>query len=617
MKESLSGLTQPLVVAKHARFVFLTFFILLLTGCRHPVFIHDVETEQKPWSHTNFFNNPDNFQFVIVSDRCGGHRPGVFPRAAQKLNLLRPEFVMSVGDLIEGYKTDKEAVIKERKEFDSFIKYFEMPFFYVPGNHDLSNKEMAKIWEDFFGRRYYYFIYKDVLFVCLDSQENIDENNNGKNLGAVQINWVKEVLQKYPYVRWTCFFMHQPLWVYEEPLIGADGKEYPPRITGFREIEKELAGRNYTVFAGHLHHYTKYIRNDKKYFILATTGAYSKLRGPFFGEFDHGVWVTMDEQGPVLANLMIDGIYDENVVTEKSAAFANSVQFVSDEEKSSDDKLIFRLPLKNQFHHSLEYNLTWNNAGRNWRISPDHAEGIIEPGKEEVIKFEAVPSAKESLLYPFCEARFHAGNEIDVIAKLEIERAIRRLKRPVSQALYIIEKPAINGNLDDPAWHNAQKIEDFQTMFGEKISAPTVAYTAYDETNLYVAVKCFEPNMAGIKAAVKKHNGPVWEDDSVEIFIDTNKDRKTYFQLIVNSIGTTYTNSSEIKPLLATGKDSESWMVEIAIPWKDLHSEAPEKSQIMGFLLVRTRTQKDEVQQYPALYGGNHQPDLFGDLRFE
>ena len=55
-----------------------------------------------PWSSLDLNNDPNNFQFAIVTDRTGGHRAGVFPDAIRKLNLLQPEFVISVGDLIEG-----------------------------------------------------------------------------------------------------------------------------------------------------------------------------------------------------------------------------------------------------------------------------------------------------------------------------------------------------------------------------------------------------------------------------------------------------------------------------------------------------------------------------------
>ena len=41
-----------------------------------------------PWSHLEVNNDPDNFQFAIVTDRTGGHRAGVFMDAINKLNLL-------------------------------------------------------------------------------------------------------------------------------------------------------------------------------------------------------------------------------------------------------------------------------------------------------------------------------------------------------------------------------------------------------------------------------------------------------------------------------------------------------------------------------------------------
>lgn len=44
-----------------------------------------------------------------------------------------------------------------------------------------------------------------------------------------------------------------------------------------------------------------------------TRGGGSRLRGVRYGEFDHITWVTMKPDGPVLANLMLDGIYPEDM----------------------------------------------------------------------------------------------------------------------------------------------------------------------------------------------------------------------------------------------------------------------------------------------------------------
>src|SRR5262245_33079512 len=92
--------------------------------------------DRNPWTHTRLNNDPNEFQFVIVSDRTGGHRPGVFSRAVEKLNLLQPEFVLSVGDLIEGGNKGEDKLDAEWKELDGYVSRLKMPFFYVPGNHD-------------------------------------------------------------------------------------------------------------------------------------------------------------------------------------------------------------------------------------------------------------------------------------------------------------------------------------------------------------------------------------------------------------------------------------------------------------------------------------------------
>ncbi|MFT5088431.1 MAG: hypothetical protein ACI906_002827 [Candidatus Latescibacterota bacterium] len=260
-----------------------------------------------PWSGLDLNNDPNNFQFAIVTDRTGGHRPGVFPDAIGKLNLLQPEFVMSVGDLIEGNTEDQAQLDMEWDEFNGFIDELEVPFFYLPGNHDITNEYMAKDWERRFGRAYYHFVYRDVLFLCLNT-----EGPPTSQISPEQVEYAARVLAENKDVRWTLVFQHKPLWAYDN-------------APGWADMEALLQGREHTVFAGHFHNYLKYERNDSKYFILATTGGGSGLRGPLFGQFDHVVWVTMTDSGPRIANLLLEGIWDEDVRTEKTSGLIDAL----------------------------------------------------------------------------------------------------------------------------------------------------------------------------------------------------------------------------------------------------------------------------------------------------
>jgi hypothetical protein len=82
---------------------------------------------------------------------------------------------------------------------------------------------------------------------------------------------------------------------------------------GWLEVEKLLEGRPYTVFCGHIHRYHKFVRNGMNYYQLATTGGASRMRGLRYGEFDHFAWVTMKKDGPVIANVMLDGVFPEDM----------------------------------------------------------------------------------------------------------------------------------------------------------------------------------------------------------------------------------------------------------------------------------------------------------------
>lgn len=92
----------------------------------------------------DFRNDPDVFQFAILADRTGGERPGVFTDAIRKLNLLQPEFVISVGDLIEG-SGDRNILDAEWDEFDSFVEALENMSLYRQTELDSLNIEAVGI----------------------------------------------------------------------------------------------------------------------------------------------------------------------------------------------------------------------------------------------------------------------------------------------------------------------------------------------------------------------------------------------------------------------------------------------------------------------------------------
>lgn len=292
-------------MSRHARSI-PPLFALLAVACatsdRATVDAHvSVAASSSPWTSLAVDDSNEDFDFVVVTDRTGEHRDGVFESAMPKVNLLQPAFVMSVGDMIEGYSEDRSVLDAEWEEFEGFIAQLGMPFFYVPGNHDLSNETMAHVWRERFGASYYHFIYKDVLFLALNSElfsmvSQPGTSLAGPDLQADQLAYAERVLADHPNVRWTLVFIHQPLW---------DAQQIHP---DWLKIEGWLGDRPHTVFAGHIHEYTLHRRHGRDYITLATTGGGSGMRGLLHGEFDHVALVSMRKHGPVIANLLLDGI---------------------------------------------------------------------------------------------------------------------------------------------------------------------------------------------------------------------------------------------------------------------------------------------------------------------
>ena len=280
-------------------FLFILICFLTKAVAQNKLQLQKINSENKPWTYEHVNDHKNKFNFVVVTDRTGGERKGIWQKGIDKINLMQPAFVVSVGDLINGYTKDLEKINNEWEEFNSLVKKLEMPFFYVAGNHDYTNEVMENEWFKRFGSDYYHFLYKNVLFICLNSEHGYTALKN-PDLGEEQVKFVEKILKKNTNVDWTMIFMHQPLWLKES------GKNW-------LKVENLLKGRDHSVFTGHHHKYKLHQRNKNDYFVLATMGGGSELRGIEYGEFDHFMFITMTERGPYFSNLMLDGIEDKNI----------------------------------------------------------------------------------------------------------------------------------------------------------------------------------------------------------------------------------------------------------------------------------------------------------------
>lgn len=317
--------------------IFLLLSISLHNAYSSEVFRYNESAMEKakPWTSENFKNNPDNFQFAIIGDRTGGANvQDTFALAMDQINLLQPEFVINVGDIIEGYADDKKELNAMWDEAEELTGKLQMPFFYTRGNHDVSFPGGKEVWQERHGPGYYYFVYKDVLFMVLDSEDNprpepppeikeltktykrlqVEDPAKAREMLAEfmgseaivaalgqpaefpesQRAWIKKTLEDNANARWTFLFLHEPVW--ENP------------SDSFKEVKKLLKGRDYTFFAGHLHYYDYDNIDGREYITIGPAGASWHHDGP--GNVDHITWVTMTEDGPQIGNIALKGIFD-------------------------------------------------------------------------------------------------------------------------------------------------------------------------------------------------------------------------------------------------------------------------------------------------------------------
>ncbi|NQT93719.1 MAG: sialate O-acetylesterase [Lentisphaerae bacterium] len=188
------------------------------------------------------------------------------------------------------------------------------------------------------------------------------------------------------------------------------------------------------------------------------------------------------------------------------------------------------------------------------------------------------------------------------------------------------EAPTIDGKLEADEWKAARALGPFRIIESYSYSRyPTETRIAYDEQNLYVVFRCAEMDLDDLACGAGSRDGAVWDDDSVEIFLDTDLDGTTYYQYAVNANGVIFDTKNRWGSnwngpcTVATGREKEAWIVEMAIPWKTLEMPAPGPRAQVGLQLARTRPQAPiEWSQWAPTQGPtNHRPSHFGLLMFE
>jgi len=150
---------------------------------------------------------------------------------------------------------------------------------------------------------------------------------------------------------------------------------------------------------------------------------------------------------------------------------------------------------------------------------------------------------------------------------------------------------------------------------GESVSEPTEAYLGYDQRNLYVVFVCFD-DPRKVRARMSRRED-IYDDDQVEIILDTFHDRRRAYAFQTTPLGvqwdaiwTEASREEETQSHFDTSFDTvwnsrgkvtnRGFVVWMEIPFKSLRFPAA-KVQEWGLILYRGITRKTEDSFWPHI----------------
>jgi len=206
-----------------------------------------------------------------------------------------------------------------------------------------------------------------------------------------------------------------------------------------------------------------------------------------------------------------------------------------------------------------------------------------------------------------------------VYSPAQIRRSVRAVRFPTA--------PVMDGSVDDAVWQQAGITGDFvqtEPRYGEPATLPTDVRIGYDDKAVYFLIVCHDPQPERLAAAITRRDGPLEDDDSIMILLDTFDDDNTGYFFGTNLLGTQLDgriadNGRSSKSewdgtwLCASQRVESGWVAELAIPFSTLRFKTgPDVT--WGLNIARSCPRNLEVDLWSGPQEQFYMVSRFGDL---
>ncbi len=548
-------------------------------------------------------------RFAVIGDRTGGAVPGIYEKIVTEVERMKPDFVFTVGDMIEGYTDDTTLVKQEWEEYKLIISPLSMPIYFTPGNHDIWGDTAVDFYQRYIGKPYYSFNYQGIHFTILD-------NSRYDSIGAMpkeQLDWLVNDLKKSRKEKYTIVFFHKPFW-------------YETIAKSKTDLWHSLF-INYgvdAVFSGHNHFYYTEKYEGILYTAVGSSGGSYNEPGPT-GLGYHFTWVTVNDKGISVAPIKMGSVlpWEEVTIDDLKSIdkiILSGISFVKpvsvNENFTLADSIVevkFWNPNNDLI---LEDTIEWE-IPEGWTVQPKTKILKIEGQESTMVKFRIKNKRK---LYPvptlITQFPYALGKNYSAKKPLAVARKVNCFRVGTS--------PVIDGNISEPIWQ--KPVKRFFAPDGSSIIIDsTNFYFAYDNNNIYVAAYCKESKIDSIYAKVTEQDGAVYGEDCVGYFFCPDLEKGIVYQIYFNPFGTYFDQKIIFKPdgefevdrtwngiyEVKTTRGSNFWSIEARIPINQLETTVASGQQwLVNFRRKQRRFNSSADWQVPISYD----PKTYGFL---